>query len=124
MPNNNPLNILHNLKKLSLTSQEKQAMRSRLIMAIQATRSPKKSVLVAFASLIARPLAAALVIVLVISGGTAFAAEGTLPGDLLYPLKINFNEEVTSAVLSRVGGNAYWQITRAERRLEEAEQLP
>ena len=39
----------------------------------------------------------ALIIALVLGGGTSFAAEGSLPGDLLYPVKIGVNEEFRRA---------------------------
>lgn len=62
----------------------------------------------------------ALIIALVLGGGTSYAAEYALPGDTLYPIKINVNEEVRSALAISPEAQAEWDTTRAERRLGEA----
>src|SRR4051812_40813854 len=38
--------------------------------------------------------AAVCLIVLILTGGTSYAASYALPGDALYPLKVNVNEQV------------------------------
>ena len=65
----------------------------------------------------------ALVLVFGLTGGTAFAAEGTLPGDTLYPIKVHVTEEIRSALATTPKAQADWQIERAGRRLEEASTL-
>ncbi|OHA83679.1 MAG: hypothetical protein A2408_02505 [Candidatus Yonathbacteria bacterium RIFOXYC1_FULL_52_10] len=65
----------------------------------------------------------ALLIVLLIGGGTTIAAEQTLPGDTLYPMKVEVNEQVRSAFAVSSEAQAKWDTRRTERRLEEAEQL-
>ena len=62
-------------------------------------------------------------IVLAFGGGAAAAAEGSLPGDILYPVKVKVNEEVKSALSLSAEAKAAWDARRAERRLEEAEKL-
>jgi hypothetical protein len=64
-----------------------------------------------------------LLIAVMIGGGVAAAAEGSLPGDTLYKMKVNVNEEVRAAVTISPIAKASWDATRAERRLEEAETL-
>lgn len=44
------------------------------------------------------PVFAAILVAALLGGGTSFAAQGTLPGDLLYPVKVGFNERITEAV--------------------------
>jgi len=58
-----------------------------------------------------------------IGGGTSYAAEGTLPGDPLYPIKIRVNEEVVAALSFSDEAKANWETARAERRLEETATL-
>ena len=65
----------------------------------------------------------AAVFVLVIGGGTAAAAEGALPGDILYPVKVHVNEEMRATLATTPKAKADWQVSRAERRLEEAATL-
>lgn len=65
----------------------------------------------------------ALALFLIVGSGVTYAAEGTLPGDTLYPLKVNFTEEVRSAFTFSKESEASWKTRRAERRLEEAEKL-
>ena len=68
------------------------------------------------------PIIAALIIVLG-GGGASFAAEGAVPGDVLYPLKLQVNEKVLSSVNFSPEAKAQWEIKLADRRLEEAEKL-
>lgn len=71
-----------------------------------------------------RHSAPALVAVLiVVGGGTAAAAEGALPGDILYPVKVHVNEEMRATLATTPKAKADWQVSRAERRLEEAATL-
>jgi hypothetical protein len=55
--------------------------------------------------------------------GVSFAAEGSLPGDTLYPVKVNFNEEFQSLIAFSPESKARFEIKRAERRLEEVGRL-
>lgn len=56
-------------------------------------------------------------------GGAAYAAEGALPGERLYPVKIGFNEELRRFVAWSPRDRALWEGERASRRLMEAEEL-
>ncbi len=55
--------------------------------------------------------------------GVSFAADEALPGDLLYNVKVNVNEEVRSAFMSTKESQIAWEQERAERRLIEASKL-
>ena len=51
------------------------------------------------------------------------AAEGTLPGDTLYPVKVYVNERVAGSFSVSSKSKVKWEATLIERRLEEAEEL-
>lgn len=65
----------------------------------------------------------AIFLVLALSAGTSFAAQGSIPGDVLYPVKINVNENVESFVAVSAKAKAEVEAKHAIRRLEEAEKL-
>ena len=65
----------------------------------------------------------ALIFLCVLGGGTAYAAERALPGDLLYPVKIHLNESAREALALSALAEAELQASLAERRAEEAEEL-
>lgn len=71
-------------------------------------------------SWIHRPLAAALALVFIFSGGISYAAEGALPGDALYSVKTKVNESVKVALATDTEARANVQMELAERRIEEA----
>lgn len=68
-------------------------------------------------------MTAALLIALMIGGGTSYAAESSLPGDLLYGVKTEINENVQSAFAFSAKAEAELQARLAEERLREAEEL-
>lgn len=119
--------ILKPLQKVSLAAHEKQHIRDVLeeIVAFHPVRTSAplvKSPLFNFAYLHPTPVIA-LMLILVITTSTAAAAEGALPGDPLYRIKININEEVRSAVAFSTETKADWALERAERRIDEAARL-
>lgn len=61
--------------------------------------------------------------VLVLGTGTSYAAADTLPGDFLYAIKVHVNEEVKAALILDEDKKADFEITRAEARLAEADNL-
>lgn len=65
----------------------------------------------------------AIVLGLLLSGTASYAAEGALPGDLLYPVKIGVNEKVGSALALSAESKATLEAKFAERRLSEATNL-
>lgn len=65
----------------------------------------------------------AIAIVLACTGATSAAAEASLPGDLLYPVKVSINEEVRGAFTFGSEAKADWEVRKAERRAEEVAAL-
>lgn len=71
-----------------------------------------------------RPMTGLFVaLALVLTGGVSYAAEGSLPGDFLYPVKVGINEEVRSALAVSAEADAEVSASLAAERLNEAEQL-
>ena len=68
-------------------------------------------------------VAIALIIALCLGGGVSFAAENAVPGDALYVVKTEVNENVRAALAVSTEAKARWQTKAAERRLQEAEKL-
>lgn len=60
---------------------------------------------------------------LLLGSTVSFAAENTVPGDILYPIKIHVNESVLSAIAVTPQAKADWSVTQTERRLQEVEKL-
>lgn len=65
---------------------------------------------------------ASVLIVTITGSGLSYAAENTVPGDVLYPVKI-VNEEMTSRLMRTEEDRALFEAKRAGRRLEEAHTL-
>lgn len=68
-------------------------------------------------------MAAAAAVFLIASGGMAYAAENSLPGDFLYPVKTGVNERVARAFSATPAAKARLAAAIAERRLAEADAL-
>lgn len=65
----------------------------------------------------------AIAILLFGGAGISFAAQGSLPGDILYPIKIGFNEKVSEIVLFSNEAKAKYNIQLVQLRLQEAERM-
>ena len=110
-----------------MTPEEKTAMKARIFGApAPAAMAPQGSpyFIFSYQFLQTRVLAPAMVLLVVFVGsGTAAAAQGSLPGDLLYPVKISVNEAVEVALATTPVAKAEVSAKLAERRVEEAEVL-
>jgi hypothetical protein len=123
--------IFSEARRLSLTADEKSAGREMLrsYMALTPMVAPQqtaKKPAFGFARAWTHKTAAAFSVslaVLLSAASVSYAAEGALPGDLLYPVKVGVNEEVRATVAVSAQAKASWEAERAERRLAEAEQL-
>lgn len=119
-------------KKIHLTPDEKNSMDKAILGFMQ--KNPLQSVriekdarhtvygqTVIFSFLHKKYMFASLVVLLVVAlgGGVSYAAEGTVPGQPLYPVK-HLTEEVKAAITFSPKADAEWDTRRVERRLEEA----
>jgi len=66
---------------------------------------------------------ASFIIIVTGGGSISYAAENALPGELLYPIKVQINERVRGSLAKSHEDAARWEAAKAERRLVEAEQL-
>ncbi len=117
-------------QKVRLSEAEKSAMRERLLAHIGGAeplrpQAPARPVASPYARLFpARVLAPMLALLVIVAGsGTAAAAQGALPGDRLYPVKVGFNEKVEEAFAVGTEAKVQVKVALAERRIEEAETL-
>ncbi len=60
---------------------------------------------------------------LLVTGGVSLAAEGSLPGDSLYNMKLKVNEELKSFIAVTPEAKAKFAVETTEKRLQEAAQL-
>lgn len=87
-------------------------------------RAPLSYMLLSLYAFSRKSVAGLLVFAILFSGASvSFAAEGALPGDALYPLKVDVNEPLVAALSVSPESKALWNAERAERRLEEAAKL-
>src|SRR3989344_5060788 len=70
-----------------------------------------------------KPMPILIAILIALGGGVSFAAEKALPGDALYPVKVNVTEQVRGFATLDARAKVEWEATLAERRLKEAEDL-
>lgn len=64
-----------------------------------------------------------IVLALMITGGTSLAAQSSLPGDFLYPVKVSVNENVRAAFAVSSDSEARLQANLLAERIAEAEVL-
>lgn len=127
----------NDLQKLTIEAQnirmsntEKRTMRAYLRNATHGelfaapTPSPVQSPYV-YASFFTfqRAVSFALVLVVLAGSTTAYAAQGALPGDVLYAIKTKINEPATGALAFSTEAKANYYASLAERRMEEAQML-
>lgn len=128
-------NLFKNFKNKRMTESEKQMVFSELKTFISnnpiSTPWYKQ-----FGNSIASPfqnefmlhhkmLATAFVVIILVSatGGTSIAAKYSVPGDILYPVKINLNEKVETFTAISSEAKATVEARHVGERLVEAEQL-
>lgn len=70
-----------------------------------------------------RSFVIAAALLMIAGGGVIGRANETLPGDVLYPVKINFNEKLQSLSALSVAERARVETIQAAERLQEAETL-
>jgi len=109
-------------REIKLGQEEKTQIRERLYQFIESNPLPEIPKIPM--SVLFRKYASAFIALLVILGGSgmSFAAEGSTPDSLLYPIK-HFNERIAGSFMFSDRTKLQWEIRKVERRLEEAEKL-
>ncbi|HSD12017.1 MAG TPA: DUF5667 domain-containing protein [Patescibacteria group bacterium] len=124
-------NLIKEARGIALTADEKAAGRDMLeqymlLTPVRVQAAPAKRRSAFFAPALIGKTASVFSLVLGLmlsSAGISYAAEGALPGDALYPVKVSVNEELRAALAPTPEAKASWEAERAERRLAEAETL-
>jgi hypothetical protein len=104
-----------------LTDAERARMHAALLTAMEMNAPIASPFFERF--VFSRVMVAAVAILIVIGGSTAYAAEGSVPGDFLYSVKVGVNEPVVGAFAFSNTAKAKWHADVAEARLSEAEML-
>lgn len=127
--NDDQLKQLKNeLSQTRLTKEEKASMRANIMRFADehpiAPQAPAVSPYV-FSSWVRvrTPVMALCAVLLLAGGGMSAAARTALPGDLLYPMKVEVNERVEAALALSSEAKAQVEARQAFRRLDEVEQL-
>ncbi len=121
-------NIFHKFKEIRLDPERKKDMRAYFVRIIEAEGSRarrfgrgKRPFLTRVLN--ALPLIASVLYIILVGAGTSFAAESSVPGDLLYAVKIGVNEVVLGAFASSPKAKADFEVKLATRRITEAATL-
>lgn len=115
-------------KIISLSDEEKHVMRSHLLSRMRNGRETVFAQQGFFVSLLSilLPLRApvmGLLGIFVVTSTIVYSAEYTLPGDTLYPIKVEVNERLWGLTAVSYEAQAEWSVKRTTRRLQELEQL-
>lgn len=105
--------------RIRMSDAERSLMRSELEAAmryapVRARGQGRRS-----RGLFPKVLAIGISSALVLGGSVAYAAEGALPGDSLYTVKLGVNERVLGATAVSVEAKIAWHEKKAERRIQE-----
>ena len=128
-------NIIKQLKSgakgTKLSFSEKEAIRNTLLVHVKQNPSQRNifenySIRSPFSmeSFRSKRVTAGIVILgLLLGGSVSFAAENALPGDALFPIKVNVNEKIRGAVAVTSKAKSEWDVRLVERRIEEVEKI-
>jgi hypothetical protein len=123
--------IFEQARKISLRPDERARMREQILHFIkthpvkspEVEAFPQQRLAFSFLSFMRKPVPIVLAGVLILGGSLSAAAEKSLPGDTLYPVKLQVNEGVQEALTFSPQSSADLQMALAQKRLDEAEQL-
>lgn len=123
------MNDLYHLKnearQIRLSAEEKALMRANIFKQSPARSMESPYTAIShyhwFSARFATALAACAVVVL--GGGTVYAAQAALPGDVLYPVKVGVAEPVRAALAFSTEAKVAVYADIAAERLEEAQEL-
>src|SRR3989338_4881863 len=116
--------ILNKAREVKLTIEEKSLLKSNIMLHMESGafseevihELPKKSPYI-FHSLFGRGMVLAVVIIIIASGGVSFAANSSLPGEILYTIKVNINEKIKELTLRTPEEKIAWYQEKIAKRL-------
>jgi hypothetical protein len=124
--------FINKLKNVRLEDSEKEHLRTNVLNFVKENpvRKPiderlilQRTIFPFNLNLKKMPIIPAILALSLLTGGVSFAAEQSLPGDFLYPMKVSVNEKVRSDFALTPEARANWEVKVVERRLEEVETL-
>lgn len=107
------------IKEIKLSKNEKKEMLGSIV----GYPSPFISYHFFFENHLARVVAVALVAFFAVGGSVSAFAEKSIPGDVLYPVKVGVNEKISGAVAITPEKKVKHETTLVSRRLEEVEKV-
>lgn len=129
---------LHILKEIQMDEIEKTEIRDTLVRFMASHPLPQKrssawfvraqhKILSPYGNNLSRTMSrfgvGALLLVIICGGSLTYASASALPGDLLYPIKINIKENIEASLQTEPEEKLAWQEKRVERRLNEIKDL-
>ena len=129
MENKKLQNGIDEIKKITMTSFEKERMIGNILNSSPKIEYPVRSIWItsSFISMIKKNhLVYYIIIPLIIvlsGGGIVFASEMSLPDSILYPVKVNIIEPIQGALIFSHRAKAQYESNLATKRLVEAEAL-
>lgn len=121
--------IVKKAQNVSLSEQEKAALLRNIEIYVEQhpVKQPKISIqrydtFQSWTAVFARPVSFALIVFLIIGTGTSYAASKSLPGNILYSVKVGINEKITELFLSQAG-KAKFEAGLINKRINEAQIL-
>ncbi len=124
--NKKPLKkYIKNIDKIGLEESDRSDLRTSIQEHIENTNTPTNTLWVGEWQVFRRLRRSALVTAMLLFtlGGVSLAAEGSLPGDFLYPIKTNVNEEFMQLASISPGSEAETESELTARRIKELQAL-
>ncbi len=112
-----------NFRHIVLKVEEKQRVRHHLFAYMEKNPRPVSPGFFSSLTFYKYAIGGTMAFGLMLMAGLSFWAEQSLPGDIAYPIKIEVNESIREAIAVSEEAELSWDITEAERRMEEADQL-
>ncbi len=106
------------IRAIKMTTLEKKIILEKVLSSLvgeQPIKSPYKFGFMQYAS--------AFCLLLVLSGGVVFASGGSLPGNILYPLKVSIVEPIRAALTFSPEAKIQYETGLTTKRLTEAKTL-
>ena len=112
------------LKSEKLTPDERREMRARIVARMETyPQAQPTPFLFGLSVRSRRAIGFTVASLLAVSTGASYAAASALPGDILYPIKININERIETALAVTPKASAEVAARQIKRRAVEAEIL-
>lgn len=110
-------------KHIALDPQQKARMRNALLSYMTPQWQKPFAGFVPFLRFRLVPVGLTLFLCVTLGGGLSLAAEGSLPGETLYPIKLHVNENIRSVLSFSSETKANWAVEQTQKRLAEVEKL-